>query len=145
MITLSSADQDRIRQHGEADFPHECCGLLIGQFAPDGSKQVSEIMPISNAREEEAKRNRFLITPEELMRGEQTARDKGLDVIGFYHSHPDHPAIPSQFDLDHAWPIYSYVIVSVMAGAAADLTSWELDADAGEFNEEEIQTDEAPA
>lgn len=145
MITLSTADQDRIRQHGEADFPHECCGLLIGQFAADGSKAVTEIMPISNAREEEAKRNRFLITPEELMRGEKAAREKGLDVIGFYHSHPDHPAIPSQFDLDHAWPIYSYVIVSVMAGVADDLTSWELDADAGQFDEEEIQADEAPA
>lgn len=143
MIYLSTVDQDRIRQHGEADFPHECCGLLVGHFAADGSKQVVEIMPISNAREEEAKRNRFLITPEELMRGEQAAREKGFDVIGFYHSHPDHPAIPSQFDIDHAWPIYSYVIVSVMKGESADLTSWELDPDAGQFDAEEIQSGES--
>lgn len=140
MITLSKADQDFIRQHGEADFPHECCGLLIGRIAPDGSKAVSELMAISNAREEEAKRNRFLITPEELMRGEKHAQSQGLEVIGFYHSHPDHPAIPSQYDLDHAWPIYSYIIVSVLAGRADEFTSWELDVDAGEFRAEDIQT-----
>lgn len=138
MISLKALDQQAIRAHGEADFPYECCGLLIGRFAEDGTKEVEEIMAISNAREEEAKRTRFLIKAEELMRGEKHARSRNLDVIGFYHSHPDHPAIPSQFDLDHAWPVYSYVIVSVMAGQSADLTSWELDPDAGKFNSEEI-------
>jgi len=74
------------------------------------------------------------------MRGERSAQAKGLDVIGFYHSHPDHPAVPSQYDLDHAWPLYSYIVVSVKAGAAQDLRSWEMEADRSRFTEEEIRT-----
>jgi proteasome lid subunit RPN8/RPN11 len=110
---------------------------MLGRFV-DGSKQVSEIYPISNAREEEAKRNRFLIRPEELMRGEKYARDKGLDVVGFYHSHPDDVAVPSQYDLEHAWPTYSYIVMAVDKGRTADLRSWEMEADRTRFNEEEI-------
>jgi proteasome lid subunit RPN8/RPN11 len=72
------------------------------------------------------------------MRGERYARERGLDVIGNYHSHPDHPAIPSQFDLDHAWPTWSYIIVSVREGLGADLRSWEMEADRSRFNEEEL-------
>ena len=94
--------------------------------------------PISNAREEEAKRNRFLIRPEELMRGEKYAREKSLDVVGFYHSHPDDRAVPSQYDLEHAWPTYSYIVVSVQNGHAVDLRSWEMEDDRSRFNEEEI-------
>lgn len=138
MIQLTPGHVQSIRQHGEADFPHECCGILVGIFGEDGAKQVREILPISNAREEEAKRNRFLITAEEMMRGEKLAREQGMDVIGFYHSHPDHPAKPSQFDLEHAWPIYSYIIVSVMGGQSADFTSWELDPEGEAFVSEEI-------
>ena len=139
MIRLSRGHHEAISRHGEADFPHECCGLLIGTFASDGGKLVAETYPISNAREEEAKRNRFLITPEELMRGEKHARAKKLDVVGFYHSHPDCPAVPSQFDLDHAWPVYSYVIVSVRQGRAAELLSWELADDRSKFHPETIE------
>lgn len=95
-------------------------------------------MPISNAREESAKRNRFLITPQELMRGERYARSRQLDIIGFYHSHPDHPAVPSGYDLDHALPVYSYVIVSVAQGRAGEVQSWELEADRSRFNPESI-------
>jgi proteasome lid subunit RPN8/RPN11 len=139
MIVVETEQLDEIRRHGERDYPHECCGLLIGRFDADGGgKLVSEIYPISNAREEEAKRNRFLIHPEELMRGERHARNLSLDVVGFYHSHPDHPAIPSQYDLEHAWPTYSYVIVSVREGLAGDLYSWEMEADRSRFNAEEI-------
>jgi proteasome lid subunit RPN8/RPN11 len=103
-----------------------------------GRKIAEEIYPISNAREETARRNRFLIAPEEFLRGEKYARGTRRDVIGIYHSHPDHPAHPSQFDLDHAWPIYSYVIVSVHKGQAAELLSWELASDRTRFNHEEI-------
>ena len=115
---------------------------MIGRFAEDGRKVVAEVYPISNAREEEAKRNRFLIRPEELMRGERYARERKLDVVGFYHSHPDHPAAPSQYDLEHAWPTYSYIIVSVSAGRAGDLRSWEMEADRSRFSEEEISKGE---
>ncbi len=138
MIKLNQNQIDEIRRHGERDYPYECCGLLIGRFSEEGRKVVVETYQISNAREEEAKPNRFLIRPEELMRGERQAREQQLDVIGFYHSHPDDQAIPSRYDLEHAWPVYSYVIVSVREGHAEKLLSWEMEADRSKFNPEEI-------
>jgi proteasome lid subunit RPN8/RPN11 len=138
MIFLKSEHLKAIREHGEADYPHECCGLLIGRFGAQGEKRVEETSPISNAREEEAKRNRFLITPEELLAGEKLARQKKLDVVGFYHSHPDHPAVASRFDLEHAWPVYSYVIVSINQGESGDLLSWEMEEDRSRFYPEQI-------
>ena len=138
MITITEEQLTQIRAHGVSDYPYECCGLLLGRFGSDG-KTVTEIFPISNAREESAKRNRFLITPEELMRGEQYARTHDLEVVGFYHSHPDSPAVPSQYDLEHAWPTYSYIIVSTSADSANDLFSWEQEPDRSRFNREEIQ------
>jgi proteasome lid subunit RPN8/RPN11 len=140
MIQLAENHQTEIAAHGERDYPHECCGLLLGNFDENKAKLVVETHPISNAREEEAKRNRFMIRPEELIRGERYAETKGLEVIGFYHSHPDHPAVPSKYDLEHAWPVYSYIIVSVKAGKAEDLRSWEMNADRSHFAEEEIKT-----
>jgi proteasome lid subunit RPN8/RPN11 len=138
MITIAEKQLSEIRTHGISDYPYECCGLLLGRFGPDG-KTVTETLPISNAREESAKRNRFLITPEELLRGEQYARSNNLEVVGFYHSHPDSPAVPSQYDLEHAWPTYSYIIVSTNADRANDLFSWEQEPDRSRFNQEEIQ------
>ncbi len=138
MIQLPANLQKEICEHGERDYPYECCGLLLGKFGNAGTKNVQEIYPISNAREESAKRNRFLIRPEELMRGERYAQSKKLDVLGFYHSHPDHPAVPSQYDLEHAWPVYSYIVVAIQAGSVGDLRSWEMKTDRTEFIEEEI-------
>jgi proteasome lid subunit RPN8/RPN11 len=138
MLQLTLHHQDEIAAHGESDYPYECCGLLIGRFAGKGSKVVTETYPISNAREEAAKRNRFLIRPEELMRGEQYAAAQNLDIVGFYHSHPDDQAVPSQYDLEHAWPAYSYIVVAVRNGQKEDLRSWEMQADRLRFNEEEI-------
>ena len=138
MIQLGDQHRNEIEAHGERDYPHECCGLLLGRFSPDGAKVVVETYPISNAREEAAKRNRFLIRPEELLRGEQHAARNGLEVVGFYHSHPDHPAVPSAYDLEHAWPVYSYIVVSVRSGAAVDLRSWEMEPDRSKFTEEKI-------
>ena len=139
MITIGDEQLKEIREHGVRDHPYECCGLLLGQFTPEG-KIVKETYPISNAREESAKRNRFLITPEELMRGERYARERSLEVVGFYHSHPDCPAVPSQYDLEHAWPTYSYIIVSTTATEAKDLFSWEQEPDRSRFNSEEIKS-----
>ena len=138
MINISGQQLTEIREHGVRDYPYECCGLLLGRFDENG-KTVRETYPISNAREESAKRNRFLITPEELMRGERYAREHDLEVVGFYHSHPDSPAVPSQYDLEHAWPTYSYIIVSTSANEAGDLFSWEQEPDRSRFNQEEIQ------
>ena len=144
MITLEAQQGDEIRRHGEAEYPHECCGLLLGSFAEDGHKHVMEVYPISNAREEEARHHRSLITPDEYMRGERYARGRNLDVVGNYHSHPDHPAVPSQFDLEHAWPTWSYIIVSVRDGRASELRSWEMQTDRSRFNEEEMTGSSQP-
>jgi proteasome lid subunit RPN8/RPN11 len=141
MIQLATQHRGEIAAHGERDYPYEACGLLLGSFADEGRKSITEVYPISNAREEQAKRNRFLIRPEELMRGERYAQAKGLDVVGFYHSHPDHPAVPSQYDLEHAWPLFSYIVVSVGTDAAHDLRSWEMEPDRSRFTEEEISVD----
>ena len=138
MITISESLLREIRAHGIKDYPYECCGLLLGRYGADG-KLVTETYPISNAREESAKRNRFLIEPEELMRGERYARERDLEVVGFYHSHPDSPAVPSQYDLEHAWPTYSYIIVSTQLDTATDLFSWEQEPDRSRFNQEEIR------
>jgi len=138
MLQLTSEQQSAIAAHGERDYPYECCGLLLGHFAGDGAKVCAELFPISNAREEDAKRNRFLIRPEELLRGEQLAAAKGLDIVGFYHSHPDHPAVPSAYDLEHAWPVYSYIVVAIKSGHAEELRSWEMQTDRTRFDEEEI-------
>lgn len=138
MIVLTANNLTELEQHAKRDYPYECCGLLLGQFGEE-AKTVVEIFPISNAREEEAKRNRFLIHPEELRRGENYAEGRALAVIGFYHSHPDHPAIPSQYDLEHAWPIYSYIILSVENAQVVDIRSWELEFDRSRFNEEALE------
>jgi len=138
MIAIGEKQLTEIREHGIRDYPYECCGLLLGRYTTD-RKFVSETYPISNAREESAKRNRFLITPDELLRGERYAREHDLEVVGFYHSHPDSPAAPSKYDLEHAWPTYSYIIVSTSANEARDLFSWEQEPDRSRFNPEEIQ------
>ena len=138
MIAIGEKQLTEIREHGVRDYPYECCGLLLGRY-DEGRKFVSETYPISNAREESAKRIRFLIMPDELLRGERYAREHDLEVVGFYHSHPDSPAVPSQYDLEHAWPTYSYIIVSTSANEARDLFSWEQEPDRSRFNQEEIQ------
>src|SRR5262245_14918716 len=136
MLQLSSKHHEEIASHGQRDYPYECCGLLLGRFEDGGVKLTCETYSISNAREEAAKRTRFLITPEELLRGERYAAQKRLDVVGFYHSHPDHPAVPSQYDRDHAWPTFSYVIVAVQNGEPADISSWTLRPDRSAFEQE---------
>jgi|SRR5215470_12666728 len=138
MIKLLAEHIAAIEKHGERDYPHECCGLLLGEFLENGDRRVKQTYPISNAREEEAKRNRFLIRPEELISGERYARAHELEVVGFYHSHPDCEARPSQYDLDHAWPTYSYIIVSVHEQSADQLRSWKLEPDRSRFNAEEL-------
>jgi len=135
MITLSNEIKKQIEREGEKSFPNECCGVIFGEF--DGKKTVS-VSPIANNFEDGEKYHRFLITPEDIMKAELTAREMKLDILGFYHSHPDSPAKPSEYDREHALPFYSYVIVSVMGGQAADFTSWELSEDRKIFNQEEI-------
>jgi len=140
MLRLSSDLEKNIRADGETAYPNECCGVLIGEVDNEGTKTVKSTLTIDNAREDVEQYHRFLITPEDMMKAEQTARSMKLDVIGFYHSHPDHPSKPSGYDKDHALPFYSYVIVSVDKGKAQILTSWELTNDRSDFVQEKIIT-----
>ncbi len=138
MLRLSSDLEKNIRTDGETAYPNECCGVLIGEVDNAGVKTARRTLTIGNAREDGEQYHRFLITPEDMMNAEQTARSMKLDVIGFYHSHPDHPSAPSGYDKDHALPFYSYVIVSVDKGKAQVLASWELTDDRTDFLQEEI-------
>ena len=137
MIKVNQKIIDAITAHAEKDYPHECGGMLIGKFA-EGKKTVVETFPLVNAREEEARHNRVLILPTDVLRAERYAREKKLDVVGYYHSHPDDRAVPSQYDLDHAWPFFSYLIVSVRAGKPEAMTSWRLREDRSAFDPERL-------
>src|SRR5229473_6980289 len=106
-------DVDRaIRAHGQETYPHECCGALVGR---DGF--VSDVVALPNTTEE-GPRRRFLVRPTDYRDAERRASELGAELLGFYHSHPDHPARPSQYDLDHAWPTFAYIIVAVASGTA---------------------------
>src|SRR5437899_4307176 len=118
-----------IRRHGEETYPHECCGALVGR---DGRSDAAVALPNTT---DEGPRRRFLVRPSDYRLAEQRAGELGGELLGFYHSHPDHPARPSQYDLDHAWPTFAYVIVSVASGAARDITVWWLREDRSTFEE----------
>lgn len=139
MIALSGKQEDSIRKEGEISYPNECCGILLGRIGDNDSRSVEDIIPIRNAREAEEQYHRFQIESEDLLKAELEARKRKLDVLGFYHSHPDHPAKPSDFDREHALPFYSYIITAVDRGKAGDFTSWELKTDRTEFLREEIK------
>jgi proteasome lid subunit RPN8/RPN11 len=138
MLKLLPEHEKIIRAEGESAYPNECCGILIGEIDSSGAKIVKYTEAIINAREDGEQYHRFLITPEDMMQAERNARKRKQDVVGFYHSHPDHPALPSDYDKEHALPFYSYVIVSVNKKKAEDLTSWELTADRKKFESEKI-------
>jgi proteasome lid subunit RPN8/RPN11 len=137
MLFLPPEYESTIRSEGQKAYPNECCGVLMGLIESE-IKIVKQTQAIHNAQEDSEQYHRFLITPEDMLSAEQTARKLGLDVIGFYHSHPDCPAAPSDYDKDHALPFYSYVIVSVEKGTAKEIASWELAADRTVFLPEKI-------
>lgn len=144
MIRISARHLEEIGRQAEREYPHECCGLLVGHIADEGrTRVVEEIYPVANAWAEQERSHRMLIRPEEYMRAERLYAGRGLGVVGDYHSHPDHRAVPSQFDLDHApWPTMSYIVVSVKGGRVDALRSWEMEVDRSRFNEEEISIKE---
>jgi proteasome lid subunit RPN8/RPN11 len=144
-VVLTTEVDRAIRRHGEETFPHECCGALVGR---DG--RVDAAVPLPNTTEE-GPRRRFLVRASDYREAERRATELGGELLGFYHSHPDHPARPSQYDLDHAWPNFAYIILSVAGGAAADMTVWYLKDDRSSFEEgrlhhgENSHPDTAPA
>ena len=129
-----------IRRHGEADYPAEACGLIGGALEGD-RKVVVQLVPLMNQRTDSA-RNRYLIDPESFRRAQEKLERDGLDVIGVYHSHPDHPPTPSAFDREHAWPWLSYLILGVARGRAGEIKSWTLSQDRAAFTEEPITIEE---
>lgn len=133
-LRLSASLVDEIRREGERAYPAECCGVLAGR--PGEVKEVLKLVPVTNRRTDDP--HRYLIAPDDLRRIEGELRSSGLLVVGCYHSHPDHPAAPSAFDTDQAWPWYSYIIVRVDRARAAELTSWVLDDDRSAMSSESV-------
>jgi proteasome lid subunit RPN8/RPN11 len=131
---------EQIRQTARQGYPEEVCGVLLGSHAEGAERRIVRVVPVANARADERAR-RYLIPAGALRDIESTARRDGLDVLGFYHSHPDHPAVPSTYDREHSWPWYTYVIVSVAANQAV-ARAWRLADDRSAFQEEEIQEDD---
>jgi len=136
VIALDEAQAATIREHGLRTYPEECCGALLGRFV-DGLAVVELAWPIVNVRPD-TRRRRFLVDPRDYLTVEREAARRGLEVLGFYHSHPDHPALPSEFDRQHAWPNLHYVIVEVDAGVPREITSWLLSEDRSIMREERI-------
>ena len=125
MLKIGKTELEVIRRHGEETYPHECCGVLLGQMDPD-ARIVSSVTRCGNTRED-SPHNRYNIDPRELIRIQREGRERGEDIVGFYHSHPDHPAQWSPTDLAEAhWFGCSYVITSVEKGKAATTNSFEL-------------------
>jgi proteasome lid subunit RPN8/RPN11 len=139
MLRLSDELQEEIDEHGAEAYPYEGCGLLLGH-REDGKNIVSAVFPVENRWErEEEKRERFLITPADMLQAELAAMREGLDIIGIYHSHPDHEPVASPRDLAWAtWPGYSYLITEVREGSPGQSRSWQLQEDRTGFVEEEI-------
>ena len=135
---------DKIREHGSQTYPHECCGALLGRDAEEDAdsspvREIHALFPLPNRRQD-SPRNRFSLTAEDVRDAERAADLQGLQVVGWYHSHPDHPARPSDFDRQHAWPFYSYVIVSIAKGEPVDMTSWQLQETSETFAREDIES-----
>ncbi|MGA3066340.1 MAG: M67 family metallopeptidase [Tepidisphaeraceae bacterium] len=144
-LILTAAQIRQIEREGSASYPSECCGAMLGmdQNGAEGVRRVvKRLEPLKNSFVAEEQFHRFSLDPKELMDLEKRSGEAKLAVLGFYHSHPDHPARPSEYDRQHAWPFYSYVIVEIAGGKPAELTSWQLDANSETFTREEIVTEQ---
>ena len=130
----------RIEAEGAAAYPNECCGILIGRDV-GGRRLVERLAPGDNVFQAEERYHRFSIDPRAQLKAEREAEAEGKAVLGFYHSHPDHPARPSEYDREHGWPYYSYVIVAIEKGKPAAMTSWVLDDATGQFTEQAIEAE----
>lgn len=150
-LSVARSVEAAIRRHGQETYPHECCGALVGRAG-----HVADVVALPNTTEE-GPRRRFLVRASDYRTAEQRAAEMGAELLGFYHSHPDHPARPSQYDLDHAWPTFAYIIVSVVGSAGADdssrrsgeaaatdMTVWYLKDDRSSFEEGSLHYGENP-
>jgi proteasome lid subunit RPN8/RPN11 len=146
-LKLNADHLQAMQSHAKQVYPEECCGLLLGFTEPEGNRLV-EVRAAQNAWDKQiasemaanpsiTKVRRYWISPEEMLAAMRDARDRGMDIIGIYHSHPDHPALPSECDRQLAWPQYSYVILSIRQGEVGEIYSWQLD-DHHQFQPEEL-------
>ena len=140
MLRIASADRAALRAHLAAAYPREGCGILLGSER-HGERRVREVVAVENAHQG-SRRDRYEIDPARLLEVEKRARERGLAVIGFYHSHPDAAPEPSRFDRERAWPCYSYVIVRVDAAGAKEIRSWRLRDERGDFEPEALGVQE---
>ena len=131
-LVIRIAADDEIRRHGQEAYPNESCGALLGR-----GRVVTDAMPLPNTSEEGSRR-RFRIRPVDYCAAERRASEMDAELLGFYHSHPDDLARPSQYDLDHAWPTFAYVILAVEGGESTALRSWRLREDRSAFDEEPV-------
>jgi proteasome lid subunit RPN8/RPN11 len=135
-LVLTPDQVRQIEEEGARAYPNECCGIMVGRDLSDGActrRIVERLEPMANVWDEAEQKRRFAIDPLALMKAEKAASEQGHAVLGFYHSHPDHPARPSEYDRQHAWPFYSYVIVAITKRRPADMTSWVLDDQTKQF------------
>jgi proteasome lid subunit RPN8/RPN11 len=165
VLIISSEAVSTISGHGTEGYPFEICGFLVG-LTTEAGREVREAWPVRNAWEADpearaemlkgveasggtagsdrwesaSEARRFLVSPRDTMLSMKRARGAGLDLVGVYHTHPNHPAVPSDFDRDAAWPDWSYVIVSVRDGQVADFRSWALVEDGSRFEEEPVKS-----
>ena len=140
MLAIAPEVLAQIHAHGEAAYPEEGAGFLLG--TGDQDRKVMAILPLRNARDEGARQNRYLIESEDYLRAELEAEKRAMDVIGVFHSHPDHPNRPSDYDREWAQPNFSYVITSIQSGKASGSKSWRLAEDRARFLEEEIRIEQ---
>jgi proteasome lid subunit RPN8/RPN11 len=137
-LRLSKSQDDQIRREAAAAYPNECCGIIYG--VQQGSvRVVNSLEPVANVFDEQERYHRFSISGLQLMNAERTAGKRNELVLGFYHSHPDHPARPSEYDREHAWPFYSYVIVEVAKREPRAMTSWQLNEQTEKFDEQGLE------
>jgi proteasome lid subunit RPN8/RPN11 len=138
-LTILITDDLRreLHAHLESVYPEEGAGFLLGVASAE-PRQVLAVRPVVNAREDQARRRRYLIAPEDMLRADLEAEDQGLEIIGIFHSHPDCPNTPSEFDREWALPWYSYTITRVDRGQAVSLRAWRLSEDRERFEEEDV-------
>lgn len=146
MLTIPKPLFERMTRHLEAGYPYEACGILVGETdhpTNPRTRLVHDVVLVANAweavNEHESQHNRYLISPDEYVRADRAASKRGWDIVGVFHSHPDHPSQPSEMDRSQAWPGISYVIVSVCDGKATNARSWLLRHERDAFEEEEIR------
>ena len=152
VLTLKPEHLKIIRNHAQKTYPEECCGVLLGKIN-EGETQLFEVWTTDNLWNVESgeqlsgngdwtkdltKKRRYVVDPKEMLRAQKQGRDRGLNIIGFYHSHPDHPAVPSECDRQYAWQEYIYIIVSVPQGCPTDIYCWSLDED-HQFHSEQLR------